>query len=58
MKEASDTAKTGSNLDLDIDYIIDRFSLVVPIFNNTRWLNNMKDFWKKNRIAFHNAASY
>ena len=56
MKEASDLARTNTNLVLDLDYIIDRFSLVTPLLNNTRWLNNTKDFWTKNRLAFHNAS--
>ena len=56
MKEATDLANTATNLELDIEYLIDRFSLVVPTYKNTRWINNTKDFWIKNRLAFHNAS--
>ena len=44
IKKASDLAKIDTKIELDLDYLIDRFSLVTSVYNNIRWINNTKSF--------------
>ena len=56
MKEAIDLARIETNLDLGVGHILNSFSIVTPIYRNTKWIDSVKTFWTKHRSALHNAT--